>query len=76
MGAVKQEQPPDKELVYRAMHNMRNRHRTPIERWVLVKETFGMGSTYSTALCGRFGMNPHEKMPPMLCETCEQYYND
>lgn len=54
---------PDSELLRRAVVNARpERHyigRTA-PRWVAVKNTFLLGSTYSNQLCRRFGLDPDE----------------
>jgi hypothetical protein len=50
----------DHELVQRAMMNMANRSHADQFRWVIVRDTFGFGSTMAKVLCKRFGFNPDE----------------
>lgn len=47
-------------LVERVMRNMRPPTRYGMERWVLVKSLFGVGSTVAHLLCHEFGMDPDE----------------
>jgi len=50
---------PDRDLVERAVRNAhRATGRRRIPRWSAVAETFGLGSTYSTQLCRRYGLDP------------------
>lgn len=53
----------DDELLSRAVKNARARRGTGYcSRWVAVSELFCMGSTYSQALCRRFGLDPDEQV--------------
>lgn len=51
---------PARDLVLRALRNMRPTEPRP--RWSWVEERFGLGSTYSIELCRNFGLDPHEKI--------------
>lgn len=54
---------PDTELLRRAVTNCRPRRRsTP--RWIVVMETFVLGSTFAWQLCHRFGLDPDEVIKP------------
>ena len=56
--------PSDDELLLRAVASARPvrdvRHGVP--RWKAVMDTFGLGSTYATALCQRYGLDPDQKV--------------
>lgn len=56
--------PSDDVLLFRAVSSARPvrdvRHGVP--RWRAVMETFQLGSTYATALCERFRLDPEEKV--------------
>lgn len=52
----------DKELIGRVMRNMRGTSRYAQQRWVLVKHTFGVGSTVARALCHEFDLDPDEEL--------------
>lgn len=52
----------ERDLIRRAMLNLRGRSRTKTARWVLVTKTFGVGSTVARALCREFGMDPDEEL--------------
>jgi len=51
---------PDHELIERAVRSAGYRRRRA-PRWVHVKEAFGLGGTYSSQLCRRFGLDPDEE---------------
>ena len=46
----------DRELMDRALRSLRPSKRKPL--WVLVMETFGLGSTFAYQLCRRHGLDP------------------
>lgn len=50
----------DRALVGRVMRNMKGISRYGTQRWVLVKNTFGVGCTVAYALCHEFGLNPDD----------------
>lgn len=52
---------PDEELLKRAVSSCRPRRRSAL-RWVAVSEAFCLGSTFSSQLCRRFGLDPDEKV--------------
>jgi len=55
----------DRELLWRAVKNCRSRAYRKGEkhwRWIAVKDTFLLGSTYSRQLCARFNLDPDEKV--------------
>lgn len=42
-------------------------------RWVAVSDAFALGSTYSMALCRRYGLDPDEECARQVtCLSCEQ----
>lgn len=54
---------PDEVLLRRAVTQCRsNEYRKGVKhpRWVAVRDTFMLGSTYSKQLCKRFGLDPDE----------------
>jgi hypothetical protein len=54
---------PDEELLRRAVRSCRARDcRKGFKhwRWVAVMDNFGLGSTYASQLCRRFGLDPEE----------------
>lgn len=54
---------PDHELLKRAVTNARPiRAAGKQPRWVAIMDTFGLGSSYSSELCQRFGLDPDEKV--------------
>ena len=57
--------PSDEELLLRAVKNARSFHAKNGARhpqWVGVMSQFMLGSTYSRALCRRFGIDPDEEV--------------
>ena len=63
--------PSDKELVRRAMQNLRAPVGTIYQlRWVSVKDVFAVGSTTAVHLCKEFGHDPDESLPGSMCEMC------
>ena len=51
----------EEDLIYRVMLNLRPPRGQRSElRWVLVKNTFGVGSTVAHALCQAFDLDPDE----------------
>lgn len=61
----------DLAMVERAVRNARPHRTTEAARWVAVKDVFGYGSTTSTELCRKFGLDPYEKVPGITC-TCNE----
>ena len=55
-------------MVERAVRNARPHRTTAAPRWVAVRDVFGYGSTTSTELCRRFGLDPHETVPGAHCD--------
>ena len=54
---------PDNELLGRAVRDCRRgrgRHKTVL--WSKISERFALGSTYSSQLCRRFGLDPEERV--------------
>ena len=51
----------DEDLLRDAVRCARPRYRAG-PRWAAVMETFALGSSYSFALCRRFGFDPEEKI--------------
>lgn len=49
----------DAELLRRAVEHPKG-WRIGHPRWAAIGDLFALGSTYSTELCVRFGINPHE----------------
>ena len=48
---------PDAELLERAVKSVTSRCKREFA-WVAIRETFGLGSTFSVQLCERFGIDP------------------
>lgn len=55
-------------MVERAVRNARPHRSSEAPRWVAVMDVFGYGSTTSTELCRRFGLDPYEKVKGIACE--------
>lgn len=51
-----------RDLLQRAMRNIRGTSRYGQPRWVLVKHVFALGSTCSRALCHLFDLDPDEEL--------------
>ena len=51
-----------RDLIWRTMRNMKGASRWGSPRWVLVKESFGVGSTVARSLCFEFGLNPDDEL--------------
>lgn len=62
----------DKDLIKAAIRNARARALGKSQRWVAVKDTFALGSTYAYELCRDYGFNPDEEVWGPTCERCEQ----
>jgi hypothetical protein len=54
---------PDADLLRRVLRGLRNTHAGRPQRWVVVSEVFGLGSTYSRELCRLFDLDPDEVLP-------------
>lgn len=52
----------DHDLLRRAVRNSRPTSRVPVQRWVLVKHIFAVGSTVARAMCVECGVNPDEEV--------------
>lgn len=54
----------DRDLIERVMKNMRRSTKGILheKRWVVVKATFGVGSSVAYALCHEFEMNPEDTL--------------
>ena len=51
----------DYTLAWGVMHNLScRRGQRNVQRWVLVKECFGVGSTVAYALCHKYNLDPEE----------------
>jgi hypothetical protein len=66
----------DAQLVERVMRNLRNRDFGHSPAWVVVMETFGLGSTYSEELCRLYGIDPNEQIPGVTCDTYDDENED
>ena len=53
----------DADLVRRAVRNARSSKPGPVARWVAVKDTFALGSTYARDLCRLHNCDPDEISP-------------
>ncbi|QLG96678.1 hypothetical protein HZF02_32695 (plasmid) [Pseudomonas yamanorum] len=53
----------ERDLIERVMHNMRPCKRRQL-RWILVRDTFGVGSTVAYAMCREFNLDPEENLTP------------
>jgi len=53
----------ERDLIAFVMRSMRPCKR-PQVRWILVRDTFGVGSTVAYAMCREFNLDPEEKMTP------------
>lgn len=63
--------PSDRELLRRAITNARPpRGACQVQRWVCVKNVFGVGSTTATILCREAGLDPDEELSSPPCEGC------
>lgn len=53
----------ERELLRRVVRNLRpTKRQRYIQRWVLVRNAFGCGSTVARALCCEFGLEPDEEL--------------
>ena len=60
-------------LVERAVRNAMPRELGGTEiRWSVVGDAFGLGSTYATELCRKFGLDPNDQLRCPVCSTCER----
>lgn len=52
----------DRDLIERVMKNMRRATKGTLheQRWVVVRATFGVGSSVAYALCHEFKLNPED----------------
>ena len=51
----------DYKLAWGVMHNLSPRRgQRHVQRWVLVKEYFGVGSTVAYALCNKYNLDPED----------------
>ena len=51
----------ERDLINRVMRNLRPRRgERSVMRWVLVQDTFAVGSTVARALCREFNLDPDE----------------
>lgn len=42
-------------------------------RWVAIKDTFGLGSTFASELCRLAGLDPDEYIDGPVCERCAEF---
>lgn len=49
-------------LMRRAVRNARPHSRVPVQRWVLVKDIFAVGSTVARAMCVACDLDPNEEL--------------
>jgi len=54
-----------------ALKNLGNISNRRAERWVIVKELFGLGSSTSAKLCQMYNINPFEIIGKDKCNNCE-----
>ena len=54
---------PDAELLRRAVQNVTSKPRRQEFAWAAVMTAFGLGSTYASQLCRRFGIDPDTGEP-------------
>ena len=66
----------DTSLVERAVRNAKPDGLGDAERWVAVRDSFGLGSTYAMQLCGRFNLNPHDQVRGVHCSECDEMYGE
>jgi len=56
----------ERDLIRSAIRSLRGpskyRSKYGIERWILVKDLFGVGSTVARGLCREFGFDPDESL--------------
>ena len=52
----------DIELLRRAVRNARPTSRVPVQRWVLIRDIFAVGSTVARAMCIECGKDPDEEL--------------
>ncbi len=52
----------DRRLLEHVMKYMRSPTRHKQKRWVVVMETFGLGSTVARALCREFSLDPDDDL--------------
>ena len=50
----------ERDLLERVMRNITGPNRTGEYRWILVRNTFAVGSTVAHALCQEFNLDPDE----------------
>jgi len=50
----------ERDLLERIMRGMGGTSRHGRERWAIVRDTFGVGSTVANALCHEFGLDPDD----------------
>lgn len=50
----------ERDLINRVMRNMKGDNRYGRERWVMVMNTFAVGSTVAHAMCHEFGLDPDD----------------
>jgi len=54
-----------------ALKNLGNISNRRAERWTIVKELFGIGSSRSTKLCQMYNIDPFEVIGEDKCNNCE-----
>jgi hypothetical protein len=52
----------ERDLLARVMRNMEGPTRWGTPRWVVVRDTFGVGSTVANAMCHEFDLNPDDDL--------------
>lgn len=50
------------DLLCRAVRNARPQSRVPVQRWVLIKDVFAVGSTVARAMCVLADRDPDEEL--------------
>jgi hypothetical protein len=52
----------ERDLIKRVMMNLTRRSKAQPQRWIAVRDAFGVGSTVAHALCREFGYDPDEEL--------------
>ena len=68
----------DEKLLENAVKYATNQEYTPMPRWAVVRDIFGVGSTSGAILCRRFDVDPDELLADrkQCCPECLEYEMD
>jgi len=58
-------------LIYGAIANAKNTTFGEKSLWAVVKDIFGIGSTWARELCIEHKFDPEKQLPPIVCPECE-----